>query len=72
MRVRFTSTPHHGLPIEGVTYQVGQVADLSPLWCAVLVEARQAEYVPHEVVRETVAVAEVEHRDTFRRVKRKP
>lgn len=63
MKVRFVRTPPAGVPIEGVVYQVGQVADLSPLWCAVLVEAKQAEYVPATVETEQLAVAAVEHRD---------
>lgn len=71
MRVRFTSSPPTGIPIEGVTYFAGQVADLSPLWCAVLVRAGQAEVVEQEPERERVAVAEVEHRDTFPRGRKK-
>lgn len=68
--VRFTSSPPTGIPIEGAVYFAGQVADLSPLWCAVLVQAGQAErYEPPP--RERVAVPDVEDRDSFRTVTRK-
>ena len=70
-KVRFISTPPYGIPIEGVTYRSGQVADLPALWCAVLVEAGQAERYEEPMPTERVAVPEVEDRDSFRKARRK-
>ena len=52
-----------GIQLDGRSYFPGDVADLSPMWAAVMVRSGKA--LPVEVSEERVAVPEVEHRDTF-------
>lgn len=72
-QVRFLgSDPRAGRQIEGVTYFPGQVGEVSALWAAALVSGGLAELYHEPPPAERVAVADIEHRDTFRRAKRKP